>query len=692
MDRSAKLRKLDDTRRKLPFASVSACSDWINEIRKDPSLLEVPAQGKHVQEGRDDLVLKFKTSFGPMLQTIKTVTTDGSSLDLFVAHPWAVLDTCISKSKRLRKLIDKQLALKPCTPDKPWNIILYSDEVTPGNTHSPQNDRKFQAVYWSFLEFGPWALSHEEYWFPLMTEYSSVVKGCSGGLSQVFASLLKLFFEPGGFNAAPSAGGILLESLSVRFVAELGVVLQDGGAHKAVWHSRDGSKMCMLCKNLFTTKSEICDSDGTALLTCSVCKLDDLVAETSDSLRNKARFLEYHRTAPNFDDLQQATGITYHPHMFLLDRYLDTYVDIVAVFMHDYMHAFWVDGVFNLMVYLLFESFWQQGRRTVYKTFGDYLMHWTWPDNAKVTATYMASIFSTERTKSNRKAKHIKCSASDCLNLMAPLNAFVHEVLLNLDACKAECNVFLQLLKVIELVKATSKKHVEPAILLAEIEDFLSEFYKTFGVERTTPKFHWLLHLPECLARMHELFAERFGYGWLQNCFVLERKHKVGKRYAEPRTNTTKMKSGGLLSEVLCQTLHDLSEAPELNGLVDAKDPSKSVRARILSALDLERHTQVKVARRSYHNNASFSTAGDFVIFTDSHTSILRAGFVQLHCELETIQVSIIRVYDLVSRNDDNYVVWSPANTSDEWMDTKFICDPVPCKLLPNGNIGCFMP
>ena len=119
---------------------------------------------------------------------------------------------------------------------------------------------------------------------------------------------------------------------------------------------------------------------------------------------------------------------------------------------------------------------------------------------------------------------------------------------------------------------------------------------------------------------MHELFAERFGYGWLQNCFVLERKHKVGKRHAEPRTNTTKMKSGGLLSEVLCQTLHDLSEAPELNGLVDAKDPSKSVRARILSALDLERHTQIKVARRSYHNNASFSTAGDFVIFTDSHT------------------------------------------------------------------------
>ena len=82
--------------------------------------------------------------------------------------------------------------------------------------------------------------------------------------------------------------------------------------------------------------------------------------------------------------------------------------------------------------------------------------------------------------------------------------------------------------------------------------------------------------------RMHELFESKLDYGWLQSCFVLERKHKVGKRYAEPRMNTTNMKSSGLLSEVLCQTIHDLSEAPELNGLAGGKAPSKAVRMRIL--------------------------------------------------------------------------------------------------------------
>ena len=123
--------------------------------------------------------------------------------------------------------------------------------------------------------------------------------------------------------------------------------------------------------NLFTTKSAICDSDGTELLACGVCKLSDLVPETSESLRNKARFLEYNRADPEFDNLQQATGITYHPHMFLLGRYLDKHVDIVEVFMHEYMHVFWADGIFNSMVYALLESFWQQGKRTVYKSFGE---------------------------------------------------------------------------------------------------------------------------------------------------------------------------------------------------------------------------------------------------------------------------------------------------------------------------------
>ena len=106
----------------------------------------------------------------------------------------------------------------------------YTDEVTPGNPLAQKNNRKFQAFYWSFLEFGVSALSREEAWFTAITEYSVHVSGLSAGLSQVVGSIFKLFFS-GGINLAVT--GVLLHfngHTPVRLWAVLGGVLQDGGA------------------------------------------------------------------------------------------------------------------------------------------------------------------------------------------------------------------------------------------------------------------------------------------------------------------------------------------------------------------------------------------------------------------------------------------------------------------------------
>ena len=130
--------------------------------------------------------------------------------------------------------------------------------------------------------------------------------------------------------------------------------------------------------------------------------------------------------------------------------------------------------------------------------------------------------------------------------------------------------------------------------------------------------------------RTHELFKDVVGYGWLHNCFVLERKHRVGKRFAEPHSNACRMQSGGLLSEVLCQTIHDISEAPELNGLAGGKLQARQCELESWVHLTLSA-THILVANRSYHSNVSYSDASDFVVLIDSHDSSMRAGFVQLH-------------------------------------------------------------
>ena len=50
---------------------------------------------------------------------------------------------------------------------------------------------------------------------------------------------------------------LLFSSGASRLFCKLKIVLQDGGAHKQVWHSRgDGAtRMCLLCSNLVSSSS-----------------------------------------------------------------------------------------------------------------------------------------------------------------------------------------------------------------------------------------------------------------------------------------------------------------------------------------------------------------------------------------------------------------------------------------------------
>ena len=50
-----------------------------------------------------------------------------------------------------------------------WSLILYSDEVSPGNQLKANNKRRLQTFYWTVKELGPKALSSEDAWMVLTT-------------------------------------------------------------------------------------------------------------------------------------------------------------------------------------------------------------------------------------------------------------------------------------------------------------------------------------------------------------------------------------------------------------------------------------------------------------------------------------------------------------------------------------------
>ena len=188
MDRDTKLRRLNGFRRSKPHCSASALGEILTNIKANglPELTDRISMRK-----ARDLTTSSPGPYGPIMQSITCVDLKGDPKNIPVASPFATISAALEESASFRKFLERRLRKCPSTPEKPWNIILYSDEVTPSNVIATVNNRKFQAVYWSFLEFGVNALSHEETWFPLMTEFSTTINSLSGGLSQAFGSAIK---------------------------------------------------------------------------------------------------------------------------------------------------------------------------------------------------------------------------------------------------------------------------------------------------------------------------------------------------------------------------------------------------------------------------------------------------------------------------------------------------------------------
>ena len=127
----------------------------------------------------------------------------------------------------------------------------------------------------------------------------------------------------------------------------------DGAAHKSVWHSRgDGASCpCLKCLNFFTESSKLVDEDGNNMLVCKVVKSCDLAVATSTAVRKKVRYLETmagRLGKGEFQKQQQALGMTHQPDSLLLDRSLDSVVDPCRMLWHDWMHGFFVAGVWNV--------------------------------------------------------------------------------------------------------------------------------------------------------------------------------------------------------------------------------------------------------------------------------------------------------------------------------------------------------
>ena len=215
---AATARKLNAFRRRLPHCSASALGAILQAV-KDTGLPEGGVGRGALRDARD-YQCNEETSYGSLIEHIWVKTSTGEWHAIPICNPFAFLLVAVRDCCQFNSFLLARLQDHPSTPDNPWTLLIYSDEVTPGNPLATMNNRNFHAVYWSFLQLGSNALSNEEGWFTIILEYSKYV-------------VIKVFFDQSGHNV--KTAGILLKfpSCSIRLWATLGGILQDGGAHKA---------------------------------------------------------------------------------------------------------------------------------------------------------------------------------------------------------------------------------------------------------------------------------------------------------------------------------------------------------------------------------------------------------------------------------------------------------------------------
>ena len=224
-ERAGKMRRLESLRRAVPHASASALTAVLDDIQKAgmPDL----RNRNHFREATSSQMLA-KTPYGPLLCKLQLHAKDGSLTPMHCINPLALLWTAFAQGGSITNAFETLLVTQKLSSENPWRLIFYADEVVPGNVISYDNRRKVWVVYFSFMELGQVRLQMEDSWFCVLASRYGNIANLAGGISQVMAAVMKLFFKS---LHDISAVGIALKSPSGqhhRLFADVGMLLQEG--------------------------------------------------------------------------------------------------------------------------------------------------------------------------------------------------------------------------------------------------------------------------------------------------------------------------------------------------------------------------------------------------------------------------------------------------------------------------------
>ena len=158
---------------KSSFVSKSGIEKLLNEV-KDEGLPETFSRTSHYRARKS--VCARDTIHGKLLDYKHVELTNGEEWDIAMLNPFALFNEQCRTSAHFCKIVSEALDRYPCSPSRPWDLILYEDGVDPSDGLAKHHTRKICVYYYSFMQFGMRALGHEEVWATMTIVRENVAK------------------------------------------------------------------------------------------------------------------------------------------------------------------------------------------------------------------------------------------------------------------------------------------------------------------------------------------------------------------------------------------------------------------------------------------------------------------------------------------------------------------------------------
>ena len=520
------------------YVSQNALAEILKAVR-DADTLPTGTSRSAVKRARQRAVA-VQTPYGSLVKEWHMKKLDGTQVAIKYLCPAATLWQTLQSCERFREHWARAHEERPCTMASKWSLILYSDEVSPGNQLKANNRRRLQTFYWTVKELGPKALSSEDAWMVLTTVRSATVSELQDGLSQVTKEAILSFFAVGrDFGHGLSMP--LTAAVPMMLCCDFSMIVADESALKHMLECKGaGGKLpCLFCRNCIQKRYAPNPlHPDTVLHTCTdtskfIRHTDATVYQLVDQLAAR----KPHCNKGEFETLQTNLGFNHCPEGALLCQPLRRWLRPITATCYDWMHCYMVSGIFHGETNLLLDKLAKAGVKQdlLNRAFQEF----TWPSFIGDKGAGARDVFAKKSSDAD-----FKSSASEALGAYPVLRQLVIELRDNMDMgneVAGAVDSFLKLCQCLDMLQHTATGEVASQDLAQAIKSHLDTFQAIYPDASFVPKAHFAMHLPEQLEK----------HGCLIGCFVHERRHKELKRFANQQCDSREGTEGHLLQEMI---------------------------------------------------------------------------------------------------------------------------------------------